>query len=116
MLFLKKTECTFCNKTAEQQVNNFDYEEQKRIEIQQGASKLIFELRQSALLVDDELSLEQKAVFNESTANSNLYKTETLIQSEIKKLFSSISPDNQAIGRMRAKIERKAAKRFGKQD
>jgi len=36
--------------------NNFDYEEQKRIEIQQGASKLIFELRQSALLVDDELS------------------------------------------------------------
>jgi len=96
--------------------NNFDYEEQKRIEIPQGASKLIFELRQSALLVDDELSLEQKAAFNESTANSNLLKAETLIQSENKKLFSSISPDNQAIGRMRAKIERKAAKRFGKQD
>jgi len=96
--------------------NNFDYEEQKRIEIQQGASKLIFELRQSALLVDDELSLEQKAAFNESTANSNLFKAETLIQSKIKKHFSSISPDNQAIRRMRAKIERKAAKRFGKQD
>jgi len=94
--------------------NNFDYEEQKRIEIQQGASKLIFELRQSALLVDDELSLEQKTAFNESTTNSNLLKAEILIQGEIKKLFNSISPDNQAIGRIRAKIERKAAKRFGK--
>ena len=96
--------------------DNFDYEEQKRTGIQQGSSKLIFELRQSALLVDDELSLEQKAAFNESTTNSNLFKAETLIQSEIKKLFSSISPDNQAIARIRAKIERKATKRLGKQD
>jgi hypothetical protein len=95
---------------------DFNYEEQKRLGTPQGSSKLIFELRQSALLVDDELSLEQKAAFNESTANSNLFKAETLIQGEINKLFSSISPDNQAIGRMRAKIERKAAKRFGKQD
>ena len=96
--------------------DNFDYEEQKRTGIQQGSSKLIFELRQSALLVDDELNLEQKAAFNESTANSNLFKAETLIQSEIKELFSSISPDNQAIERIRAKIERKATKRLGKQD
>ncbi|MBE0572840.1 MAG: hypothetical protein IH618_14960 [Ignavibacteriaceae bacterium] len=95
---------------------DFNYEEQKRLGTQQGSSKLIFELRQSALLVDDELSLEQKAVFNESTTNSNLFKAETLIQSEIKKLFSSISPHNQAIERMRAKIERKANKRFGKRD
>lgn len=93
--------------------NNFDYEEQKRIGIRQATSKLIFELRQSALLVDDELNLEQKAAFNESTTNSSLFKSETLIQSEIKKLFSSISPDNQAIARMRAKIERKARKKFG---
>ncbi|MDZ7624752.1 MAG: sigma factor-like helix-turn-helix DNA-binding protein [Ignavibacteriaceae bacterium] len=96
--------------------DNFDYEEQKRTGIQQGSSKLIFELRQSAQLVDDELSLEQKAAFNESTTNSNLVKAETLIQGEIKKLFSTISPDDKAIGRMRAKIERKATKRFGKQD
>jgi RNA polymerase sigma-70 factor (ECF subfamily) len=96
--------------------NNFDYEEQKRIEIQQGSSKLIFELRQSALSVDDELNLEQKADFNESTTISNLFKAETLIQREIKKLFRSISPNNQAIGRMRAKIERKANKRFVKRN
>jgi RNA polymerase sigma-70 factor, ECF subfamily len=94
--------------------DNFDYEKQKRIGIQQGSTKLIFELRQFALLVDNELSLEQKASVNESNTNSNLFKTEILIQSEMKKLFSSISPDNQAIGRMRAKIARKATKRFGK--
>lgn len=93
---------------------DFNYEEQKKIGSQQGSSKLIFELRQCALLVDDELSLEQKVSFNESTTNSNFLKAETLIQSEIKKLFISISPDNQAIVRMRAKIERKATKRFGK--
>jgi DNA-directed RNA polymerase specialized sigma24 family protein len=93
---------------------DFNYEEQKRLGTPQGSSKLIFELRQSALLVDDELSLEQKTAFNESTTNSNLLKAEILIQGEIKKLFNSISPDNQAIGRIRAKIERKAAKRFGK--
>jgi RNA polymerase sigma-70 factor, ECF subfamily len=96
--------------------NNFDYEEHKRIGNQQGTSKLIFELRQSALFVDDELNLEQKAAFNESTTNSGLFKSETLIQSEIKKLFSSISPDNRSIARIRAKIERKANKRLGKQD
>jgi len=96
--------------------NNFDYEEQKRIEIQQGASKLIFELRQSALLIDDELSLEQKAVFNESTVNSNLLKAETLIQGEIQKLFGNLAANNSVTTRIRAKIERKAAKRFGKQD
>lgn len=93
--------------------NNFDCEEQKRTGIQQGSSKLIFELRQAALLVDDELSLEQKAAFNESTTNSNLFKAETLIQSEIKKLFGNIASDNQMTARIRAKIERKANKRFG---
>jgi DNA-directed RNA polymerase specialized sigma24 family protein len=93
--------------------NNLDFEEQKRVEIQQGASKLIFELRQSALLVDDELSLEQKAAFNDSTINSNLFKAEILIQSEIKKFFNNVSPDNPVIARMRAKIKRKAIKRFG---
>jgi len=94
---------------------DFNYEEQKRLRTQQGSSKLIFDLRRTAILVDDELSLEQKAAFNESTTNTNLVKVETLIQSEIKKLFSSISPDNRAIARMRAKIERKANKRLWKQ-
>ncbi len=64
---------------------DFNYEEQKRLGTQLGFSKLIFELRQSALLVDDELSSEQKAVFSETTSNNNSYDTEILIQSEIKK-------------------------------
>ena len=93
---------------------DINYEEQKRIGAQQSSSKLIFELRQCALLVDDELSSEQKAAFSKSATNSNLFKAEILIQSEIKKYFRNLSTDNPVIKRIKAKIERKAIKRFGK--
>jgi len=94
--------------------SDFNYEEQKRIGVQQGSSKIIFNLRQSALLVDEEFDEEQKTSFGESTTDNNLYKAEILIQNEIKKLFKNVSPDNPLIARMRAEIERKAIKRFGK--
>ena len=93
---------------------DFNYEKQERIGAQQSFSKLIFELRQCALLVDDELSSEQKAAFSKSATNSNLFKAEILIQSEIKKYFRNLSTDNPVITRIRTKIERKAIKRFGK--
>jgi len=94
--------------------SDFNYEEQKRIGVQQGSSKIIFNLRQSALLVDEEFDEEQKTSFGELTTDNNLYKAEILIQNEIKKLFKNVSPDNPLIARMRAEIERKAIKRFGK--
>jgi len=94
--------------------SDFNYEEQKRIGVQQGSSKIIFNLRQSALLVDEEFDEEQKTSFGESTTDNNLYKAEILIQNEIKKLCKNVSPDNPLIARIRAKIERKAIKRFGK--
>jgi hypothetical protein len=93
--------------------NNFDYEEKKRTGVPEGSPKLIFDLRQCALMADDELTDEQKTIFSESTTDSNLYKAENLIQSEIKKLFGNIASDNQMTARIRAKIERKANKRFG---
>lgn len=93
--------------------DNFDYEEQKRMGVPKGSPKLIFDLRRCALLIDEELTDEQKTIFNESTTDSNLYKAEKLIQSEIKKLFGNIASDNQITARIRAKIERKANKRFG---
>lgn len=96
--------------------NNFDYQEKKRIGVPVGSPKLIFDLRQCALLVDDEFSTEQKSALHGSTTDNNLYKAEILIQSEIKKLFKNVSPDNPVIARMRDKIERKALKRFGKPD
>jgi len=94
---------------------NFNIDEKKRIGIQQGSSKLIFELRKCALLVDNELSEEQKTTFSSLTIDNILFKTEILIQGEIKKHFLNSSPINYAIERIRAKIEKKAIKRFGKQ-
>jgi DNA-directed RNA polymerase specialized sigma24 family protein len=96
--------------------SDFNYEEQKRIGVQQGSSKIIFNLRQSALLVDDEFDEEQKNAFGKSMSDNNLFNAEILIQSEIKKLVKNVSLDNPLIARMRAKIERKAIKRFGKPD
>jgi len=93
--------------------DNIDYEEQKRMGVPEGSPKLIFDLRRCALLIDEELTDERKTIFNESTTDSNLYKAENLIQSEIKKLFGNIASDNQMTARIRAKIERKANKRFG---
>ncbi len=91
---------------------DFNYEEQKRLGTQQGSSKLIFELRQSALLVDDEFSSEQKTVFSGTTDNNNSYKTEILIQGEIKKYLQRLASNSRVISGIKAKIERKAAKKF----
>jgi DNA-directed RNA polymerase specialized sigma24 family protein len=96
--------------------DNFDYEEQKKSRIGKGSSKMIFEMRQCSLLIDDELSAEQKMKFNNTIGDNNQYKAEIFIQTGIKKLFLNLSSDSFAIRRMRAKIEIKAVKRFGKQD
>ena len=96
--------------------NNFNYEEKKRAGVLEGSPKLIFDLRRCALLVDDELTDEQRTSFSTSTADNDLYETEILIQSGVKKCFKELSHDNLKIKRIKAKIERKAIKRFGKQD
>jgi len=96
--------------------NNFNYEEKKRAGVLEGSPKLIFDLRRCALLVDDELTDEQRTSFSTSTADNDLYKTEILIQRGVKKCFKELSHDNLKIKRIKAKIERKAIKRFGKQN
>ena len=96
--------------------NNFNYEEKKRAGVPEGSPKLIFDLRRCALLVDAELTDEQRTSFSTSTADNDLYKTEILIQRGVKKCFIELSHNNLKIKRIKAKIERKAIKRFGKQD
>ena len=96
--------------------DNFDYEEQKKSRMGKGSSKMIFNMRHCSLLIDDELSAEQKIKFNNTIRDDNQYEAEIFIQTGIKKLFLILSSDSSAIRRMRAKIERKAVKRFGKQD
>ena len=96
--------------------DNFNYEEQKKNRVGKGSSKMIFDLRQCSLLIDDELSVEQKIKFNDTYKDDDQYKTEILIQSGIKKLFLNLSSDSSPISRIGGKIERKAVKRFGKKD
>jgi DNA-directed RNA polymerase specialized sigma24 family protein len=96
--------------------NNFNYEEKKRAGVPEGSPKLIFDLRRCSLLVDDELTDEQRTSFSTSTADNDLYKPEILIQSGVKKYFKELSHDKLKITRIKAKIERKATKRFDKQN
>ena len=96
--------------------DNFDYEVKKREGLPEGSPKMIFNLRRCALLVDDELTDEQRTTFSLSTGDNDLYKAEILIQSGVKKCFMELSRDNSKIKRTKAKIERKAIKRFGKPD
>lgn len=94
--------------------DNFDYEEKKRIGVPEGSPKLIFDLQQCALMAEDELTNEPKVTFGGSTRDNDFYKAEIFIQSDVKKFFANLSPDNARIKRIKAKIERKAIKRFGK--
>jgi len=96
--------------------NNFNYEEKKRMGVPEGSPKLIFDLRQCALMADDELTDEQKTTFSVLTRDNDFYKPEILIQSGVRKFFANLSPDNAKIKRIKAKIVRKAIKRFGRQD
>jgi DNA-directed RNA polymerase specialized sigma24 family protein len=96
--------------------NNFNYEEKKRTGVPEGSPKLIFDLRRCSLLVDDELTDEQRTSFSTSTGDNDLYKAEILIQRGVKKCFKELSHDNLKIRRIKAKIERKAIQRFGKED
>jgi RNA polymerase sigma-70 factor (ECF subfamily) len=96
--------------------DNFDYEEQKKNRVGKGSSKMIFDLRRCTLLVDDELTVEQKLKFNDIIKDDDQYKAEIFVQRGIKKLFINLSSDSSAIRRMRAKIERIAVKRFGEQN
>lgn len=91
---------------------DYSCEDEKRKWKQRDSTKLIFELRKCAFVVDDEFTQEEKMSFIESTENNNQYKNEILIQDEVKKLLKSCSLNDNSIARLKSKIERKAAKKF----
>jgi len=91
---------------------NFNYEEQKKIGLPDNFKPIIFEKRRCALLVDDELSEEQKTEFNRAIKGEVEYQTEILIQEEIKKFVTRLSLKSAESKKLKAKIERKANKRF----
>ena len=92
---------------------NFDYEKEKQKGLPNNFRPIIFEKRRSTLFVDDELNEEQKDNFIKTINEENEYKAEVLIQENIKKLFGVLTFDESKLRRVKAKIERKAKKRFG---
>ena len=91
---------------------NFNYEEEKRKGLPDNFRPIIFEKRRCALLVDSELSEEQKIEFSAIIEADNEYHTEVLIQENIKKVFGEFTFDETNLRKVKAKIERKAKKRF----
>jgi len=91
---------------------SFFYEDEKRKWKQRESTKLIFALRKCTLIVDDELTQEQKLAFFESTKNNSRYENELLIQETMKKLLKNCSSNDSSIARLKSKIERKAGKKF----
>lgn len=91
---------------------NFSYEDEKRKWGKSESTKQIFELRKCSLIVDDELTQEQKSAFIESAKNNKQYENEILIQEEMKKLFKNCSSNDRLIVQIKSKIVRKAGKKF----
>lgn len=91
---------------------NFNYEEEKRKGLPDNFRPIIFEKRRCALLVDSELSEEQKIEFSAIIEADNEYHTEVLIQENIKKVFGEFTFDETKLRRLKARIERKAKRRF----
>lgn len=79
---------------------------------QKEATKKIFKLRNSSLLVDDELNPEQKSELTEYLKNSVEFESEILIQRRIKNILQNSIPTNVSIQSLKSKIERKAKKKF----
>lgn len=93
-------------------LNNFNYEAEKKNWSDSKSSKSIFELRKCSLLIDEELSVDEKITFEELKYKNNILKTELFIQSEIKKLLLTLTKPPGDVHSIKRKITKKASKKF----
>ena len=91
---------------------NFNYDKEKQKGLPDNFRPIIFEKRRCALLIDDELSKEQSNEFIRIIEVESEYKTEILVQEEIKELLHRLPLDFPKVKRLKSKIEGKANKRF----
>jgi len=92
---------------------NFDYEAKKRIGLPENFKPIIFDLRRTAMLADNELNDEQKSLFNANLEKDKKYETELMIQDEIKSRILNLSLNLSPAKRLKRWTVRKAQKRFG---
>jgi len=92
---------------------SLDYKAEKNNALKKDYRKIIFELRQCAMIVDDEMKEDKKDDFKLTHHDNGLIIKETQIQEEIKKLFINLPINDSASKRITAKVRRNASKRFG---
>ena len=92
--------------------DDFDLAEEKLIWKQKEPSKIIFDLRKSSQIVDEELSPEEKTAVNESSINNTEFEGEIKLQRSVKNILQSKIPIAKSAGSLKSKIERKAKKKF----
>lgn len=93
-------------------LNNFNYEAEKRNWSDAKSSKSIFELRKCSLMIDEELSNDEKITFEELRKKSIILETELFIQSEIKGLLLTLTKQTYDVHSIMRKITKKASKKF----
>lgn len=92
--------------------NKFNYEQEKQKWINKESTDKIFQLRNSALLVDNEFNSEQNSSLIESMKHNLQFETEIRIQKEIKSILKSCIDLSVSIHRLKSKIDKKAWKKF----
>jgi hypothetical protein len=93
-------------------LDNFNYETEKNNWSDTKSSKSIFELRKCSLMIDNELTEEEKIIFDEVIMENNFLRIELSIQSQVKKMLISLMHQNIDITPIKSKIVKKASKRF----
>lgn len=93
-------------------LDNFKYETEKKNWSDTKSSKSIFELRKCSLMIDNELTEEEKIIFDEVIMENNFLRIELSIQSQVKKMLISLMHQNIDITPIKSKIVKKASKRF----
>ncbi len=92
---------------------NFDYEQKKKDALSENFKQIIFDMRRCALYVDNEMNEINKSEFHSFTERDRIYKTELLVQNQMKLRISKLTINTSPIRKIRRWIERKARKRFG---
>jgi hypothetical protein len=93
--------------------DNFNLDEEKKKDIDWRANKIIFELRRTALLTDDELTENEKSMMENTVKENDQYKVELMVQQKVKGIFISVSYKDNIPQKLQSYLQKKAKKRFG---
>lgn len=92
--------------------DKFNFDTEKKNWSDTKRSQSIFELRKCSLLIDEELSVDDKTIFEDLIQKNHSLETELFIQKEIKKSLLPLTEHTNDVHAIKRKIARKASKKF----